>query len=82
MTIDEDLHTIMSTVDDTREHISEGQYLRTCEAICRIHVKLKSPKLPLPSFNNRHTVKCLYMFSYAVSVIKIVEKVVKIVSKR
>jgi hypothetical protein len=78
MTVDEDLHTIMSTVDDTREHISEGQYLRTCEAISRIHVKLKSPKLPLPSFDVR---QCIYVFSYAVSVIKIIEKVTKIVSK-
>ncbi len=78
MTVDEDLHTIMSTVDDTREHISEGQYLRTCEAISRIHVKLKAPKLPLPSFDVR---QCIYVFSYAVSVIKIIEKVTKIVSK-
>ena len=74
MTVDEDLHTIMSTVDDTREHISEGKYLRTCEAISRIHVKLKAPKLPLPSFDVR---QCIY----AVSVIKIIEKVTKIVSK-
>jgi hypothetical protein len=78
MTVDEDLHTIMSTVDDTREHISEGQYLRTCEAISRIHVKLKAHKLPLPSFDVR---QCIYVFSYAVSVIKIIEKVTKIVSK-
>ena len=78
MTVDEDLHTIMSTVDDTREHISEGQYLRTCEAISRIHVKLKAPKLPLPSFNIG---QCICVFSYAVSMIKIIEKVTKIVSK-
>ena len=82
MAVDEDLSIIMSTVDDTREHIPEGQYLKTCDAIRRIHKKLKAPKVPLPRLNHRFTLKCFYMFSYAVSVVKIVENVIKSVSKK
>lgn len=81
MAVDEDLSIIMSTVDDTKEHMSEGQYLKTCNAIRRVHKKLNNPKVPLPSFNTRHTVKCIYVFSYAISVMKILDKVAKIVSK-
>ena len=73
MVVDQDLITVMNTIDNTREHMSEGQYLKTCNAIRRIHKKLTNPKVPLPSF---------YMFSYAVSVVKVVDQITKIVSKR
>ena len=82
MAVDEDLSIIMSTVDDTREHMSEGKYLKTCDAIRRVHKKLNHPKVPLPRLNSRFTLKCFYMFSYAVSVVKIVENVIKSVSKK
>jgi hypothetical protein len=52
MAVDEDLSIIMSTVDDTREHMSEGQYLKTCNAIRRVHKKLNNPKVPLPRLNH------------------------------
>lgn len=82
MAVDEDLSIIMSTVDDTKEHMSEGQYLKTCNAIRRVHKKLNNPKVPLPRLNHRFTLKCFYMFSYAVSIVKIVENVIKSVSKK
>jgi len=82
MAVDEDLSIIMSTVDDTREHMSEGQYLKTCNAIRRVHKKLNNPKVPLPRLNSRFTLKCFYMFSYAVSVVKVIEQITKTISKR
>ena len=82
MVVDQDLITVMNTTDNMREHMSEGQYLKTCDAIKRIHKKLTNPKVPLPRFNTRFTLKCFYMFSYAVSVVKVVGKITKIVSKR
>ena len=81
MAVDEDLSIIMSTVDDTREHMSEGQYLKTCNAIRRVHKKLNNPKVPLPRLNSRFTLKCFYMFSYAVSVVKIVDQIKRVVTR-
>jgi hypothetical protein len=81
MAVDEDLSIIMSTVDDTREHMSEGQYLKTCNAIRRVHKKLNNPKVPLPRLNHRFTLKCFYMFSYAVSVVKIVDQIKRVVTR-
>jgi hypothetical protein len=82
MAVDEDLSIIMSTVDDTREHIPEGQYLKTCNAIRRVHKKLNNPKVPLPRLNSRFTLTCFYMFSYAVSVVKVIDQITKRISKR
>jgi len=82
MAVDEDLLIVMNTIDETRDHMSEGQYLRTCNAIRRVHKKLKAPKVPLPRINSRFTLKCFYMFSYAVSVVKVIEQITKTISKR
>lgn len=73
MAVDEDLLIVMNNVDDTRDHMSEGQYLKTCNALQRVHKKLNRPKVPLPMlFNLDFTLKGLYMFSYAVSIVKVV----------
>jgi len=82
MAVDKDLLIVMNTIDETRDHMSEGQYLKTCDALRRVHKKLIHPKVPLPKFNSRFTLKCFYALSYAVSVVKIIENVVKNVSKR
>jgi len=81
MAVDKDLLIVMNTIDETRDHMSEGQYLKTCDALRRVHKKLNSPKVPLPRLNHRFTLKCFYMFSYAISAVKIIENVVKNVSK-
>lgn len=82
MAVDKDLLIVMNTIDDTRDHMSEGQYLKTCDAIRRVHKKLNRPKVPLPRFfNTTFTLKALYMFSYAVSVVKVVEQLKRVVTR-
>ena len=46
MAVDEDLLVVMNTIDETRDHMSEGKYLKTCNSLKRIHKKLKRPSLP------------------------------------
>ena len=41
MAVDEDLLVVMNTIDETRDHMSEGKYLKTCNSLKRIHKKLK-----------------------------------------
>ena len=81
MTVDRDLLIVMNTIDETRDHMSEGQYLKTCDAIRRVHKKLIHPKVPLPRLNSRFTLKCFYMFSYAVSVVKVIDQIKRVVTR-
>jgi hypothetical protein len=81
MAVDKDLLIVMNTIDETRDHMSEGQYLKTCDALRRVHKKLNSPKVPLPKFNSRFTLKCFYMFSYAVSVVKVIDGIKRVVTR-
>ena len=81
MAVDKDLLIVMNTIDETRDHMSEGQYLKTCDALRRVHKKLNSPKVPLPSVNHRFTLKCFYMFSYAVSVVKVIDQIKRAVTR-
>ena len=81
MAVDKDLLIVMNTIDETRDHMSEGQYLKTCDALRRVHKKLIHPKVPLPRFNHRFTLKCFYMFSYAVSVVKVIDQIKRVVTR-
>ena len=81
MAVDKDLLIVMNTIDETRDHMSEGQYLKTCDAIRRVHKKLIHPKVPLPRLNHRFTLKCFYMFSYAVSVVKVIDQIKRVVTR-
>ena len=81
MTVDKDLLIVMNTIDETRDHMSEGQYIKTCDAIRRVHKKLIHPKVPLPRLNSRFTLKCFYMFSYAVSVVKVIDQIKRVVTR-
>ena len=82
MAVDKDLLIVMNTIDDTRDHMSEGQYLKTCDAIRRVHKKLNHPKVPLPRiFNLNLSLKALYMFSYAVSVVKVIDGIKRVVTR-
>ena len=82
MAVDKDLLIVMNTIDETRDHMSEGQYLKTCDALRRIHKKLNSPKVPLPRiFNLNLSLKALYMFSYAVSVVKVIDGIKRVVTR-
>ena len=82
MAVDKDRIVVMNTIDDTKNHMSEGQYIKTCDSIKRIHRKLSRPRVPVPRIFNAHlSLKALYMFSYAVSVVKIVEGIKKAVTR-
>ena len=76
---DKDLFIVMNTIDEARDHMPEGKYLETCDALRRIHKKLRRPSIPHPTeMRIPITKKILFLLS----ALKIVEKVVKIVSKR
>ena len=82
MTVDKDLCTVMSTVDDTRNHMSEGQYLETCDALRRIHKKLRRPSIPHPNeIRIPITKRILFLFMGTISVLKLFEPVKKKFSK-
>ncbi len=77
MTVDVDLCTVMSTVDDTRNHMSEGQYLETCDALRRIHKKLRRPSIPHP---NELRIPLTKHILILLSVLKLLESVKKKIS--
>jgi len=33
MAVDQDLLIVMNTIDETRDHMSEGKYLKTCDSL-------------------------------------------------
>ena len=76
MAVDEDLLIVMNTIDETRDHMSEGKYLKTCDSLKRIHKKLKRPSLPhLDEIRIPITKKILYIFTVTVSVVKVIESI-------
>ena len=81
MTVDKDLSIVMSTVDDTREHMPEGKYLETCDALRRIHKKLRRPSIPHPNeLRIPLTKQILFLFTGTISVLKLLESVKKKIS--
>ena len=74
MAIDTDVLTVMTTIDETRDHMSEGRYLRTCDALKRVHDKLKRPKIPLP---RPHILSAILKFGTYVTAIKIFKRCIK-----
>ena len=77
MTVDKDLSIVMSTVDDTREHMPEGKYLETCDALRRIHKKLRRPSIPHPTEIQIPITKKILLI---LSVLKLLESVKKKIS--
>ena len=74
MAVDEDLLVVMNTIDETRDHMSEGKYLKTCNSLKRIHKKLKRPSLPhLNEIRIPITKKILYLFTVTISAVKLIE---------
>lgn len=74
MAVDKDLLIVMNTIDETRDHMSEGQYLKTCDALRRIHKKLRRPSIPHP---NEIRVPITKKILFILSVLKILESVKK-----
>jgi hypothetical protein len=77
MAVDKDLLVVMNTIDDTKNHMSEGQYIKTCDSIKRIHRKLSRHNVVFPGFGVSFPMKMLF----AVSVVKIVDGIKKAVTR-
>ena len=78
MAVDKDLFIVMNTIDEVRDQMPEGKYLETCDALRRIHKKLRRPSIPHPTEMQIPITKNIL---FLLSALKIVEKVVKIVSQ-
>ena len=50
MSIDPDLCVVMETLDEYRNEIPEGTYIRMCTSIKNLHNKLQKPKIVIPRF--------------------------------
>ena len=72
--VDKDLFIVMNTIDEARDHMPEGKYLETCDALRRIHKKLRRPSIPHPTeMRIPITKKILFLLS----ALKILESVKK-----
>jgi len=70
MSIYPDLNVVMETIDDVKDHMPEGKYLETCNALRRIYKKLRRPSIRIPI-----TKKILFIFTGALSALKILDSV-------
>ena len=73
MAVDEDLLIVMNTIDETRDHMSEGKYLKTCNSLKRIHKKLKRPSLPHPNEIRIPITKNLFYIFTALKVLETIK---------
>jgi hypothetical protein len=74
MAVDKDLFIVMNTIDEVRDQMPEGKYLETCDALRRIHKKLRRPSIPHPTeMRIPITKKILFILS----ALKILESVKK-----
>jgi hypothetical protein len=74
MAVDKDLFIVMNTIDEVRDQMPEGKYLETCDALRRIHKKLRRPSIPHPTeMRIPITKKILFLLS----ALKILESVKK-----
>ena len=76
MAVDKDLFIVMNTIDEVKHHMSEGKYIETCDALRRIHKKLRRPSIPHPTeIQIPITKQILFLFTGTISVIKILGKI-------
>ena len=76
MAVDKDLIIVMTTIDEAKDQMPEGKYLETCDALRRIHKKLRRPSIPHPNeLRIPLTKQILFLFMGSISVIKIVGKI-------
>lgn len=79
MVVDTDLVIIMSTIDETKDHMSEGKYIKTCDAVKRIYEKIKKPSIPLPSVTR---IQIPAKWVYICSAFPIICSIIKSVTKK
>ena len=53
MSTDPDLCVVMETLDEYRNKLPEGTYVRVCASIKNLHNKLKKPRIVLPRFKEK-----------------------------
>jgi hypothetical protein len=76
MAVDKDLFIVMNTIDEVKDHMSEGKYIETCDALRRIHKKMRRPSIPHPTeMRIPITKKILFLLTGTISVIKIIGKI-------
>ena len=78
MVVDTDLFIVMSTIDETKDHMSDGKYIETCDAVKRIYEKLKKPSIPLPTVSRiQIPVKRVYVCSTFTIICSFIKSVTK-----
>jgi hypothetical protein len=77
MAVDKDLFIVMNTIDEVRDQMPEGKYLETCDALRRIHKKLRRPSIPHPT---EIRIPLTKQILFLLSVLKILESVKKKIS--
>lgn len=81
MAVDKDLFIVMNTIDEVRDQMPEGKYLETCDALRRIHKKLRRPSIPHPNeLRIPLTKHILFLLTGTISVLKLLESVKKKIS--
>ena len=76
MAVDKDLIIVMTTIDEAKDQMPEGKYIETCDALRRIHKKLRRPSIPHPNeLRIPLTKQILFLFAGSISVIKILGKI-------
>jgi len=81
MAVDKDLFIVMNTIDEVKEQMPEGKYIETCDALRRIHKKLRRPSIPHPAeIRIPITKKILFLFTGTIYVLKLIESVKKKIS--
>ena len=66
-----------ATIDETKDQMPEGKYLETCDALRRIHKKLRRPSIPHPT---EIRIPLTKQILFLLSVLKVLESVKKKIS--
>lgn len=73
MGVDPDLAIVMKGLDEYRDDLPEGKYIKMCDALKRLHEKLKKPRLRIPTIRfTTMDVKYIWWFSSLVTIVKVV----------
>jgi hypothetical protein len=74
MAVDKDLFIVMNTIDEVRDQMPEGKYLETCDALRRIHKKLRRPSIPHPNEMRIPITKKILLILSALKILESVKK--------
>ena len=63
MAVDKDLIIVMTTIDEAKDQMPEGKYLETCDALRRIHKKLRRPSIHIQPKYGYQSPRRYYFYS-------------------